>query len=198
MRISSSILLFLGLLLVSTAASALTSGQSETLSWFESQYIPAKVSCVRIIKKSGRERLVNNCSTCLVVQVKRTRPGRPEGALRKITIGGKQSTTLSFRGPGVTRISAEITCADAKIQQTADPEDQPKVQPKECLRLVKHESAGALMVNSCATCRKAVVERRYEDGSRKLANLSVAASSYVPVQVKGAINARIVNEKSCR
>ena len=198
MRISSSVILISSLLVVPSAASALTSGQSETLSWFESQYIPAKISCVRIIKKSGRERLVNNCSSCLVVQIKRTRPGPSEGALRKITIGAKQTATLSFRGPGVTRISAEVTCAEAKTRQTADPEDKPKVQPKQCLRLVKHQKAGALMVNSCASCRKAVVERRYEDGSRKLVNLSVAANNYVPVQVQGAINARIVNEKSCR
>jgi hypothetical protein len=198
MVISSSVIVFFSLLLLPTAAPAITLGQSDALASFKSQYIPIKISCIRIIKKSGRERLINNCSKCLVVQIKRTRPGRPEGALRKITIGGKQSSTLSFRGPGVTRISAEITCAEAKSQKASDPEEQPKFQPKQCLRLVKHKKAGPLMVNSCASCRKAVVERKYEDGRRKLVNLSVAANNYVPVQVQGAINARIINEKSCR
>ncbi len=198
MVILSSIVINFLLLLFSTAAPAQITGQSDALSWFNSQYIPAKVSCVRIIKKSGREHLINNCSRCLVVQIKRIRPGRSEGALRKITIGGNQSATLSFRGPGITRISAEITCAEAKSQQAYDSEDQPKVQPKQCLRLVKHKKAGVLMVNSCASCRKAVVERKYEGGRRKLASLSVSANNYVPVRAQGAINTRIINEKSCR
>lgn len=198
MRILPAIIFLSGLLFLQSPVSAFTLKQNDALSWFERKYIPIKISCIGIIKKSGREHLVNNCNRCLVVQIKRIRPGRSEGALRKITIGAKQSSTLSFRGPGITRISAEITCAKAKSLETPKEEDKPKAKPMKCLRVVKHKKAGALMVNSCGKCRKAVVERRYKNGSRKLANLSIAENSYVPVQILGATNVRIINEKSCR
>lgn len=198
MRTSNFIALFSGLLIIPSAASAFTVGQSEALSWFESRLVPVKTTCVRIVKKSGRERLINRCGTCLVVQIKRTRPGRPEGALRKITIGANRSTTLSFRGPGVTRISSEVTCANAKSNEAPKESDKPAVAPKQCLRLVKHQKIGMVMVNSCATCRKAVLERRFDDRSKKLANFSVAPNNFAPVPTLGAVYAKIVNEKSCR
>ncbi|MBT3767905.1 MAG: hypothetical protein HOB79_06300 [Rhodospirillaceae bacterium] len=196
MRILTTIVLFSSFLIIPHAASALTLGQSEALSWFEKKLLPVKVSCVRIIKKSGREQLVNRCRSCLVVQIKRTRPGRPEGALRDITIGANQSTTLSFRGPGVTRISSELTCAAAQSLET--PKEENKVEPQQCLRLIKHDKIGMVMVNTCATCRKAVIERRFDKGGRKLANISVGANTYAPVLPLGANFAKIVNEKSCR
>jgi hypothetical protein len=196
MRILSTIALFSSLVIIPQAASALTLGQSEALSWFESRLLNVKVSCVRIVKISGREQLINRCNSCLVVQIKRTRPGRPEGALRDITIGGNQSTTLSFRGPGVTRISSELTCATAQALEA--PKEEKKIGPKQCLRLIKYDKIGMVLVNSCATCRKAVVERRYDKGGRKLANISVGANTFAPVPPKGANYAKIVNEKSCR
>ena len=196
MRIPSTIALIFCLLLIPQSVSALTLGQSDALSWFEKRLLPVKVSCVRIIKKSGREQLVNRCNSCLVVQIKRTRPGRPEGALRDITIGAKRSTTLSFRGPGVTRISSELTCATA--QSLEAPKEENKVEPQQCLRLIKHDKIGMVMVNTCAACRKAVIERRFDKGGRKLANISVGANTYAPVPPLGAIYAKIVNEKSCR
>jgi hypothetical protein len=196
MRIPSTIAIFSSLLLIPLSASALTLGQSEALSWFEKKLLPVKVRCVRIIKKSGREQLVNRCRSCLVVQIKRTRPGRPEGALRDITIGANQTTTLSFRGPGVTRISSELTCQAAQALEA--PKEDKKVEPIQCLRLIKHDKIGMVLVNTCAACRKAVIERRFDKGGRKLANISVGANTFAPVAPQGANYARIVNEKSCR
>jgi len=70
--------------------------------------------CVSIIRdrQVSRETIVNRCGECRTVKVERQRPGSASGvpSLRTFTLPPGAAQPLPFRGPGSSRISADMAC----------------------------------------------------------------------------------------
>ena len=65
-----------------------------------------------------------------------------------------------------------------------------------CTRLKVMKSGGLALVNQCAICRIAVLERAQQGGGRKMRTVAVDAHAAVPIAGQG--QARVLTEKSCR
>ncbi len=145
--------------------------------------------CVRLGKSGGRETLTNRCGECRTVKLQRRRPGGNFPAVRTATVPGLSRIELSFRGPGRTRIVSDQSCRAAQ-----DP--APGNDGQRCTRLKVMKNGTLALVNQCAICRMAVVERAQPGGGRKMRTVAVDAHAAVPIGGEG--QARVLTEKSCR
>lgn len=143
--------------------------------------------CVRLGKSGGRETLINRCGDCRKVKLQRRRPGGNFPTARTITVPELSQIELSFLGPGRTRIVSDQSCRAA-----ADPRDD----GQRCTRLKVMKNGTLALVNQCAICRIAVVERAQPGGGRKMRTVVLAARAAVPIAGQG--QARVLTEKSCR
>ncbi len=150
--------------------------------------------CTQLVHKRGGKVLLNRCSSCRVVRVERNRPSDAAPVYRTVTMPKNSRISLSYRGPGRTRIMSDTPCAGRSggVLPTNKP------APGSCIRFQKKRDGGLIMVNSCAACKTVVVERTARTGERSHQAFSIAPKTYVPVPSQGAALARVVSEKSCR
>ena len=154
--------------------------------------------CVRLGTQSGREILVNACPACRIVHLERKRPGGAFPAQRTYTVPESSRVTLSFRGPGRTRILTDEPCRGASPADAGEESPGTGRQAK-CIHLRRTTGGPVVLFNGCRACRAVVVERAGPGGARKTQTFAVAGGSSVPLARPGApVQARIVTEKPCR
>ena len=154
--------------------------------------------CVRLGTQSGREILVNACPACRIVHLERKRPGGAFPAQRTYTVPESSRVTLSFRGPGRTRILTDEPCRGASPADAGEESPGTGRQAK-CIHLRRTTGGPVVLFNGCRACRAVVVERTGPGGVRKTLTFAVAGGSSVPLARPGApVQARIVAEKPCR
>ena len=154
--------------------------------------------CVRLGTQSGREILVNACPACRIVHLERKRPGGAFPAQRTYTVPERSRVTLSFRGPGRTRILSDEPCRGASPEDAGEEIPGDGRQAK-CIHLRRTKGGPVVLFNGCRACRAVVVERAGPGGARKTQTFAVAGGSSVPLARPGApVQARIVAEKPCR
>lgn len=156
----------------------------------------AALKCSRLMKTVGGEKIINTCGSCRIVQIQRKRPGADAPINRTLTLAPKTTTSLSFRGPGHSRILSDTPCrAAATKQQQSAPGDNVR-----CIQLQRTVNAGVTglaLANTCDACRTAVVDRIDAKGSRRSQNIAIAGKSIMPLDAQGAVQAGIMHEKSC-
>ncbi len=157
----------------------------------------AALKCSRIIKQNGREFLINSCDACRIVSIQRQRPGADAPISRTVTIPQKSKVTLSFRGPGHSRITSDVPCKQASGGQSARP-GGPQGDGKQCIGLRRTGNNGLALANSCNRCRTAIIERLDGRGGKKMQSVVIAAGRAVALPSKGAAYARILMEKNCK
>ncbi len=154
--------------------------------------------CVRLATQAGREILVNACPACRIVHLERKRPGGAFPAQRTYTVPERSRVTLSFRGPGRTRILSDEPCRGASPEDAGEAPPGTERQAK-CIHLRHTKGGPVVLFNGCRACRAVVVERAGPGGARKTQTFAVAGGSSVPLARPGApVQARIVAEKPCR
>ena len=154
--------------------------------------------CVRLGTQAGREILINPCPACRIVRLERKRPGGAFPAQRTYTVPERSRVTLSFRGPGRTRILSDGPCRGAAPEDAGEESPGDGRQAK-CIHFRRTKGGPVVLVNGCRACRAVVVERAGPGGARKTQTFAVAGGSSVPVARPGApVQARIVAEKPCR
>ena len=154
--------------------------------------------CVRLGTQAGRETLVNACPACRIVHLERKRPGGAFPAQRTYTVPESSRVTLSFRGPGRTRILSDEPCPGASPEDAGEAPPGTERQAK-CIHLRRTKGGPVVLFNGCRACRAVVVERAGPGGARKTLTFAVAGQSSVPLARPGApVQARIVAEKPCR
>ncbi len=154
--------------------------------------------CVRLATQAGREILVNACQACRIVHLERKRPGGGFPAQRTYTVPESSRVTLSFRGPGRTRILSEGPCRAAAPGETGE-QTPGETREAKCIHFRQSMGGPVVLFNSCQACRAVVVERAGPAGARNRQTFAVAGGSSVPLARPGApVQARIVTEKPCR
>ncbi len=154
--------------------------------------------CVRLGTQAGREILVNACPACRIVHLERKRPGGAFPAQRTYTVPERSRVTLSFRGPGRTRILSDGPCRGAAPEDAGE-ESAGDERQAECIHLRRTKGGPVVLFNGCRACRAVVVERTGPGGALKTQTFAVAGGSSVPLARPGApVQARIVAEKPCR
>jgi len=148
--------------------------------------------CLRILRRTGQESVVNTCASCRQVKVQRDRPGGGFPSYRTYRVPERSHVTLSFRGPGHTRIVADEPCPGAEDTKPAASGE------KRCVIPQRLGDGSFRLFNGCEACRAVLVERIDRDGSRHHQLLSIAPKSTVPLDAQGAAQARLVAEKSCQ
>ena len=112
----------------------------------------AGLKCSRITKQSGREFLTNTCAVCRIVSIQRKRPGADAPISRKITIPKRSKVSLSFRGPGQSRITSDVPCKETGGAQTSAPSDQNRAgqaSGQKCIQLQRAGNQGLVVANAC-------------------------------------------------
>ena len=148
--------------------------------------------CVRVSKVDGRDTLINRCRVCRRVTLRRHRPGGAATVHRTYTLLAKSYQTLSFRGPGQSRITSDIPCKDA-----VDLDRSRRKQPKQCVALRQVRGRGPTILNLCRACRVVVLERIRSGSGNTSQIYTIGAKAYIPVPLHGARQARIVSDKAC-
>lgn len=170
------------------------------------QLLPSKAStaqkCSRLIKTPSGEQLLNTCGSCRIVKVQRKRPGSDAPINRTYTVPPKTTTDLSFRGPGRSRVLSDTPCRPgaADGSKTGAP-PSPEGDGKRCILMQRVKKAGVTglaLANTCDQCRTAVVDRIDASGSRRSQNVVIAGKSVFSLPAKGAVQAGIMSEKSCK
>ncbi len=154
--------------------------------------------CVRLGTQAGREILVTACPACRIVHLERKRPGGTFPAQRTYTVPERSRVTLSFRGPGRTRILSDGPCRGAAPEDAGEKPPGTERQAK-CIHLRRTKGGPVVLFNGCRACWSVVVERAGPGGARKTQTFAVAGQASVPLARPGApVQARIVAEKPCR
>ena len=190
---------FLGVLAVAALAGPAAAGEGPAGPLFEIARVQSRAQkCVRLGTQSGREILVNRCPACRIVRLERKRPGGAFPAQRTYTVPETSRVTLSFRGPGRTRILADEPCRGASPEDAGEETPGDGRQAK-CIHLRRTKGGSVVLFNGCRACRAVVVERTGPGGVRKTLTFAVAGGSSVPLARPGApVQARIITEKPCR
>ncbi len=166
------------------------------ISWQPDVAQAAALKCSRIVKQSGREHLLNRCGTCRIVSIQRKRPGAEAPISRTVTIPAKSNVTLSFRGPGQSRITSDVPCKPEPGAQSAAP-DGGQSDGVKCIQL-QRTANGLALTNTCGRCRTAVVERLDGKGGKRMQNIAIDTRKSIALPAKGAAYARILTEKNCK
>lgn len=155
--------------------------------------------CTRLLPTGAREVIINQCSQCRIVNITRKRPGNAVPVSRSFTVLGQSQMTVPFRGPGRSRITSELPCKGdpGAAINLIDPAPKKKA-PKVCVALEKSKDGGVLLVNSCAVCKAAMIERRNRAGGNpKRQAYRVEAKSSLPVPQNGAAKVGYLAEVDC-
>jgi len=157
--------------------------------------------CVKILKKKGRDILLNKCNSCRSVSLTRRRSGIPTPVIRRYTIPAKAQFPIPFRGPGQTRLSNDTACKSSHPKKPSTSNQGlnsfPKPQVK-CSILKRISSGVIFLVNSCKTCKIAVVQRFHANGyplSQELLKLNSLESAVI--KPKGGSRVKVIHEAKC-
>ncbi len=156
--------------------------------------------CTRLLPTGGREVIINTCNVCRVVNIIRKRPGNAVPVTRKYNIQPKSQITVPFRGPGRSRITSELPCKGEKgaAPNLMDPKPKKKKPAGVCVALEKTKDGGVLLVNSCAVCKAALIERQNQAGGNpRRQAYKVEAKSSLPVPQNGAAKIGYLAEVDC-
>jgi hypothetical protein len=149
--------------------------------------------CIRVTKVAGRETLLNRCKECRRVTLNRRRPGGAATADRTFRLIGKSHQTLSFRGPGRTRITSDVPCADV-----ADIDALGRTKKnKKCGAIKDVRGRGPTLLNACMKCRLITLERIYPGSGNTKQPYTIGGKAYIPLPLHGARKARITDDKAC-
>jgi hypothetical protein len=149
--------------------------------------------CVRVAKVAGRETLLNHGKECRRITLNRRRPGGAPAVDRTFHLIGKSHQTLSFQGPGVTRLTSDVPCADV-----ADIDFLGRTKKnKKCVALKDVRRRGPTLLNACMKCRLITLERIYPDSGNTKKPYTIGGKAYVRVPLHGARKARITSDKAC-
>ena len=156
--------------------------------------------CVRLLKTDNQEKLINTCNTCRLIQVRRERSGvlgPPD--LRSFTILEGRSYTLSFKGPGRTRLLTEQPCFSPS-ERSIEAHDQMRPDPgsTDCIQAVKVKNIGVGLANLCSECRSVLLERTKSGGSSKTEVITIPAKSLLNIESRGFSAGRLLSEGQCR
>jgi len=170
------------------------------------QWLPveanAALKCSRLFKTASGEQLINSCNSCRIVKLQRKRPGAAAPITRTYTVPPKTTTNLSFRGPGRSRVLSDRSCHPGVISDNETRSNpSPTTVGKYCILMQRVEKAGVTglaLANTCNKCRIAVVDRVDLSGSRRSQNIAISGNSVITLHAKGAVQASIMSEKSCK
>ena len=174
--------------------------------FFVWQWLPVEVNaalkCSRLFKTTGGEQLINSCNSCRIVKLQRKRPGAAAPITRTYTVPPKTTTNLSFRGPGRSRVLSDTSCRLGALEDKKNGSNQSTSSVgKRCIlmqRVDKVGYTGLALTNTCKECRIAVVDRVDFSGSRRSQNIAISGNSIISLPAKGAAQAGIMSEKSCK
>jgi hypothetical protein len=164
----------------------------------------ATLKCSRLIKVASGEQLINSCNSCRIVKLQRKRPGAAAPITRNYTVPPKTTTNLSFRGPGRSRVLSDTSCHPEVINDKHKENKSNKSSSRvgrRCILMQRIDKAGVIglaLANTCKECRIAVVDRIDLSGSRRSQNIAISGNSIIPLPAKGAAQAGIMSEKSCK
>jgi len=160
--------------------------------------------CTRVVHDGGTEYIVNACNACRVVNIRRKRRGIPMPIMRTYNVQARSKFPVSFKGPGKSRISSEVPCKGEAGAGTniMDPKSRAAGQQtpqKQCVTLKGTPGGNVVLINNCASCRGAAVERYAANGkpmgrqAYKLNPLSV-----IPIKSKGAAQVGYLADVPCK
>ena len=98
-----------------------------------------------------------------------------------------------FRGPGNARIPSKRSCPGPGDEWEGDP----AARSPGCVQFGQTYAGDAVLVNPCAVCRAAVIERIDITGNLSRQAYSVAPRSSVAVATEGLARARIIRDDPC-
>ncbi|MBC8339372.1 MAG: hypothetical protein ISR51_05815 [Rhodospirillales bacterium] len=158
--------------------------------------------CTRLLPTGGREIIINQCNKCRIVHITRLRAGNALPMSRIYNVQPKSKIDLSFRGPGRSRITAELPCKGdpGAPVNLAEPERDKKnsKKDKQCVAMEKIPGGGVQLVNSCKVCKAALIERQDVAGANgRRQAYKVSPKTPVPVPANGAAQVALLAEVAC-
>ncbi|MDA0305408.1 MAG: hypothetical protein O3B76_03875 [Proteobacteria bacterium] len=154
--------------------------------------------CARLAPTGGREVIINACSTCVIVNITRKRPGIPAPVARSFNLQPKSSIQVPFRGPGRSRITSVIPCKGEKGAAPNLADEKPlNRKDKKCVALENGKTGQVALVNSCQVCKAVLIERQNKSGKGKRQAYKVGPKSILPIQPKGATGVGLLAEINC-
>ncbi len=169
------------------------------LSYSPAPAAAAADSCVRLLPGRGSETIINSCSACRVVNIRRKRHGIALPITRSFNVQPKSTFPLSFKGPGRSRITSVVPC-EGEAGSSANlvkPQDR-EVAQKQCVTLKQVRGGGVALVNSCGKCRAAAVER-YNPQGRSLGReaFKINGQSVKTIPARGAARVGFLADIPC-
>ncbi len=155
--------------------------------------IMTRPDCVKLTRQAGGEELINGCGACRLVSVERSRPGAGVPTIRIISVPEKTRQALPFRGPGNTRITSERSCPGSEDEWGGDP----AARSPGCVQFGQTHAGDAVLVNPCAVCRAAIIERIDITGNLSRRSYAVSPRSSVGISTDGLARARIIRDDPC-
>ncbi len=154
--------------------------------------------CARLLPTGGREVIINVCSSCLIVNITRKRPGIAVPVARTFNVQPKSSIQVPFRGPGRSRITSVIPCKGEKGAAPNLVDQKPlNKKDKKCVALEKGKTGQVSLVNTCRVCKAALIERQSKSGKGQRQAYKIGPKSVLPIQSKGAAQVGLVGEIDC-
>ena len=154
--------------------------------------------CARLQPTGGRERIINACSVCVVVNITRKRPGIPAPVARTFNVQPKSSMQVPFLGPGRSRITSVLPCKGERGAAINLVDKNPrKKNGKKCVSLEKGKTGQISLVNACRACKAVLIERQSKSGQGQRQAYKVGPGSVLPIQPKGATRVGMVGEINC-
>ena len=107
----------------------------------------AKGQCTRLIPDSGREDILNACSSCRAVGIIRNRPGNAVPVSRSYNVLPHSKFQVPFRDPCRSRITYEVPCKrdPGAARNLVDPAPQRKAEGV-CVSLEKTRAGNVALV----------------------------------------------------
>ena len=160
----------------------------------------AMTRCARLITNSGKEEIYNSCGVCRIVSISRKRNGIAIPVTRTYNVRPRNKFPLPFRGPGRSRITTEQACEGDKgaAQNLVNPTKRNLQSEKQCVELKQISSGSVVLVNACAACRGAAIQRQDLSGKPMgMQAYKLGPQSIPPVTRKGAAKVGLIGEVSC-
>ena len=160
---------------------------------------PAQAKCVMVVPKLGTQILYNACDQCRVAKVSRSRPGGGMAAKRTYAVPAKSKITMTFKGPGRTRVESDAPCRGASATSAPQRSLNAKSTVPQCVGFEHLKNGRAVLKNSCQTCRQVEVDFKFPSQPVRRETYAVSGHKYAPLNPNpGATDVYIRSEKVCR
>ena len=161
---------------------------------------PVKATrCTRVVQSANSEYIINTCSACRKVNIRRKRRGIAMPVMRTYNIQPRSKFPTSFKGVGRSRISSEVPCEGTKGAgvNMMNPKASPKPLDK-CVTLRAIGSRDVALINKCSSCRGVAVQR-YARTGRPLGQqvYKMKPLSILSVESKGAAKVSYIADVPC-